>query len=154
MATTYPNAKFTGIDISPIQPSQIKPENFTFFQANLLDGLPFADDSFDFVFQRFLIASITKDKWPVVINELTRILKPGGYLEVKYIGVYVFFKSAIYVLPIRSVFNQLVEVNISHQNIGPTSTRIVNACMKPFFFITAFIFFYLSSFLCFILLYL
>ena len=95
MATTYPNAKFTGIDISPIQPSQIKPKNFIFIQGNIFDQLPFANDSFDFVFQRFLIASITKDKWPVVINELTRILKPGGYLEVKYIGVYVFFKYAI-----------------------------------------------------------
>ena len=95
MATTYPNAKFTSIDISPIQPSQIKPENFTFFQANLLDGLPFPDDSFDFVFQCLLVASISKDKWLAIINELTRILKPGGYLEVKIIGVYVFFKYTI-----------------------------------------------------------
>jgi len=83
MATTYPKAKFTGVDISPIQPSQVKPDNFTFVQANILDGLPFPDDSFDFVFQRLLVASIPKDKWPFVMKELTRILKPGGYLEVK-----------------------------------------------------------------------
>ena len=82
MATDYPRAKFTGIDISPIQPSQIKPDNFTFVQANIFDGLPFEDDTFDFVFQRLLVASIPKDKWPLIINELTRVLKPGGYLEV------------------------------------------------------------------------
>src|SRR6266542_3569371 len=82
MATNYPCAEFTGIDISPIQPSQIKPEYFTFIQANLFDGLPFTDNSFDFVFQRFLVGAIPKDKWSFVINELTRVLKPGGYLEV------------------------------------------------------------------------
>jgi len=83
MATNHPNVEFTGIDISPIQPSQIKPKDFTFIQANLFGGLPFADDSFEFVFQRLLVGAIPKNKWPFVINELTRVLKPGGYLEVK-----------------------------------------------------------------------
>ena len=83
MATNYPCAEFTGIDISPIQPSQIKPKNFTFIQGNIFEGLPFADDSFDFVFQRLLVGAIPKDKWPFVIRELIRVLKPGGYLEVK-----------------------------------------------------------------------
>ena len=82
MATNYPNAVITGIDISPIQPSQIKPKNFIFIQGNIFDGLPFADDSFDFVFQRLMVGAIPKDKWPFVIKELTRVLKPGGYLEV------------------------------------------------------------------------
>ena len=81
MAKDYSHAKFTGIDISPIQSSQDEPENFNFIQTNLLDRLPFADDTFDFVFQRLLVASIPKDKWPLIINELTRVLKPGGYLE-------------------------------------------------------------------------
>ena len=93
MATNYPNAEFTGIDISPIQSSQVKPENFTFIQANLLDGLPFEDDSFDFVFQRLFVSSIPKDKWLPVINELTRVLKPGGYLEVKNASIFRFMYS-------------------------------------------------------------
>jgi len=96
MATSYPHVEIIGIDISPIQPSQIKPENFTFIQANFFDGLPFADDSFDFVFQRLMVGAIPKDKWPLVINELTRVLKPGGYLEVVFLVLYgIFFKYAI-----------------------------------------------------------
>jgi len=83
MATNYPGAEFIGIDISPIQPLHVKPDNFNFLRVNILDGLPFEDDTFDFVFQRLLVASITADKWPFVVNELTRVLKPGGYLEVK-----------------------------------------------------------------------
>ena len=92
MATDYPEVEFVGIDISPIQPSQIKPENFNFIQANILDGLPFKDDTFDFIFQRLFAAAITKNKWPFVINELTRVLKPGGYLEVKKKKTLEFFK--------------------------------------------------------------
>ncbi len=83
MATNYSHAEFTGLDFSPIQTSKIKPENFTFIQASLLNELPFENNSFDFVFQRLLCGSISKDKWSFVINELTRVLKPGGYLEVK-----------------------------------------------------------------------
>ena len=83
MATNYPNAKITGIDVSSIQPLQVKSKNFTFIQGNIFEGLPFADDYFDFVYQRFLAPAIPKDKWPFVIRELTRVLKPGGYLEVK-----------------------------------------------------------------------
>ncbi|CAI2182741.1 7052_t:CDS:2 [Funneliformis geosporum] len=102
IATTYPKAKITGVDISPVQPSIIKPKNVTFIQADILEGLSFADETFDFVFQRFLTGSIPKDKWLSVIKELTRMLKPGGYLE-------------------------LVEFNVLSERLGPTSLKIANA---------------------------
>ncbi|GBB92054.1 hypothetical protein RclHR1_01960004 [Rhizophagus clarus] len=102
IASSFPRSKVTGIDISPIQPSGIKPKNFTFIQANLLDGLPFKDNTFDFIFQRFLIASIAVDQWPTVMNELIRILKPGGYLE-------------------------LMEFDLRPENLGPVSTRFAEA---------------------------
>ncbi|CAG8561052.1 17192_t:CDS:2 [Funneliformis caledonium] len=105
MATIYPNAKIIGVDISPVQPSGIKPKNFTFFQADITDGLPFADETFDFVFQRFLVGSIPKEKWFSVIKELTRMLKPGGYLE-------------------------LVEFDVLAESLGPTSYIFSNAYIK------------------------
>ncbi|KAF0541350.1 S-adenosyl-L-methionine-dependent methyltransferase [Gigaspora margarita] len=81
MATAYPLTNIIGLDISPHQPTQIKPKNFTFVKANVLEGLPFEDDTFDFIFQRFLVFGYSKEKWPYVINELVRVLKPGGFLE-------------------------------------------------------------------------
>lgn len=81
IATNYRNAEVVGIDMSPVQPLSIKLQNVTFVLGNILDGLPFANNSFDYVFQRLLFTAIPKDKWPYVINELTRVLKPGGYLE-------------------------------------------------------------------------
>ncbi|CAG8553018.1 16102_t:CDS:2 [Dentiscutata erythropus] len=81
MATTYPWAEIVGLDMSPHQPTQIKPKNFTFVKANVLEGIPFDDNTFDFIFQRYLVSAYSKEKWPYVINELVRVLKPGGYLE-------------------------------------------------------------------------
>ncbi|RHZ83324.1 hypothetical protein Glove_97g93 [Diversispora epigaea] len=86
MASNYPNTQFTGLDISPIQPSEIKPKNVNFVIANVLNTLPFENDTFDYIFQRLLFIALPKDSWPVVINELTRVLKPGGYLELMEIN--------------------------------------------------------------------
>ncbi len=72
---------FTGLDFAPIQPKET-PQNVHFVQANALDGLPFKDNTFDYVFQRFLVVAYPKDKWSFMISELVRVLKPGGYLEV------------------------------------------------------------------------
>ncbi|CAG8804744.1 14900_t:CDS:2, partial [Racocetra persica] len=77
----YPLAKVIGLDISSYQSTQSKPKNFEFVKANALEGLPFDDNTFDFVFQRFLISGFTKEKWPYVLNEIVRVLKPGGFLE-------------------------------------------------------------------------
>ncbi|CAG8547978.1 7742_t:CDS:2 [Racocetra fulgida] len=81
--TDYPRVSFTGIDISPIYPSEIKPCNLTFRTANILEGLPFPDNYFDFVYMRFLLTAFTEDEWQnKVIQELCRVVKPGGYLEI------------------------------------------------------------------------
>ncbi|CAG8638815.1 17625_t:CDS:2, partial [Gigaspora margarita] len=77
----YPLAKIIGLDISPHQPTHIKPKNFEFIKANAQERLPFDDNTFDFVFQRLLVAGYTNEKWSNVVNELVRVLKPGGYLE-------------------------------------------------------------------------
>ncbi|RIB06256.1 S-adenosyl-L-methionine-dependent methyltransferase [Gigaspora rosea] len=81
IATTYPNVEVIGLDISSHQPEYIKPKNFSFVKANVFEGIPFEDNTFDFVFQRFLVFGYPEDKWPNVINELVRVLKPGGFIE-------------------------------------------------------------------------
>ncbi|KAF0504391.1 S-adenosyl-L-methionine-dependent methyltransferase [Gigaspora margarita] len=81
MATTYPMVDIIGIDISQQPPTHIKPDNFTFIKANALKGLPFKDNTFDYVFQRNLLGAFTEQNWSQVINELVRVLKPGGFIE-------------------------------------------------------------------------
>ncbi|KAG9301178.1 hypothetical protein G9A89_012561 [Geosiphon pyriformis] len=82
MAKSYPHVKFYGIDISPIFPTESLPANVHFLKCNILDGLPFEDDAFDFVHQRLLSAAFTQNQWEnEVINELLRLVKPGGWVE-------------------------------------------------------------------------
>ncbi|CAG8580588.1 10049_t:CDS:2, partial [Gigaspora margarita] len=37
-----------GLDLSSHQPTYIKPKNFSFIKANVLEGIPFEDNTFDF----------------------------------------------------------------------------------------------------------
>ncbi|RHZ83715.1 hypothetical protein Glove_88g31 [Diversispora epigaea] len=81
MSTEYPRSSFTGIDMSPIFPVEIKPCNLNFQVANVLEKLPFPDNSFDFVYMRFLLTAFTEKEWIKAIQELIRVVKPGGWLE-------------------------------------------------------------------------
>ncbi|CAG8808333.1 38686_t:CDS:2, partial [Gigaspora margarita] len=44
----YPSIEVVGLDISSHQPTYIKPKNFSFIKANVLEGIPFEDNTFDF----------------------------------------------------------------------------------------------------------
>ncbi|CAG8593890.1 9251_t:CDS:2 [Ambispora leptoticha] len=83
MATNYPLSSFTGIDISATFPIEIKPQNATFIQANIFDGLTYPDSHFDFIYLRHLAVALTDEQWQkTVMIELVRILKPGGMIEI------------------------------------------------------------------------
>lgn len=81
MARTFPGARVVGLDIEPPQSGQVLAPNTCFVQANLLDGLPFADRSFDFTHQRLLVLAIPAAHWPAVVGELVRVTRPGGRVE-------------------------------------------------------------------------
>ncbi|CAG8571309.1 27036_t:CDS:2, partial [Dentiscutata erythropus] len=81
MASEYTSSSFIGIDLSPVFPSNIKPQNVQFYQMNVLDGLPFEDNSFDFIYQRFMGLALTEEQWPILLLELVRVTKPGGWIE-------------------------------------------------------------------------
>ncbi|CAG8690544.1 11912_t:CDS:2, partial [Racocetra fulgida] len=76
-----PDTSCYGVDIQSAFPTQ-KPRNVQFHTANILDGLPFDDNFFDYVHIRALAMFFTQDDWESkVVYELFRVLKPNGYLE-------------------------------------------------------------------------
>ncbi|KAG0311560.1 hypothetical protein BGZ99_010080 [Dissophora globulifera] len=81
MAHEFPNAEVYGVDISAIFPTEIKPSNCHFQLCNILDGLPFPDNYFDFIYQRLLVYALTPAQRRQVYIELQRILKPEGFLQ-------------------------------------------------------------------------
>nr|CAG8616449.1 356_t:CDS:2 [Entrophospora candida] len=80
MAEEFPKSSFIGIDIViDLNDSKKElPENLAVIRHNILDGLPFPDDTFDFVHQKHMTQSLKIDQWSFVIDELIRITKPGA----------------------------------------------------------------------------
>jgi ubiquinone/menaquinone biosynthesis C-methylase UbiE len=90
MSMSFPNANVIGIDVKPPAVDQqadssggldAQPANYSFVPGNLLEGLSFADGSFDFVHMRLLFTAIPHDRWPFVVRELARLTRPGGWVE-------------------------------------------------------------------------
>ncbi|RUS15756.1 hypothetical protein BC937DRAFT_92033 [Endogone sp. FLAS-F59071] len=80
LANTFPNSSFIGTDITNNFTSSY-PQNVQFVEADTRVGLPFPDNTFDFVYQRANVFCYNEQEWPSVISELVRVCKPGGYVE-------------------------------------------------------------------------
>ncbi|TDL25799.1 S-adenosyl-L-methionine-dependent methyltransferase [Rickenella mellea] len=89
-AKEWPNTAFVGFDIADIQPdlTQKKMEigdlhkRITWVHGNFLERLPFLDEEFEFVRIHDIGLGVPEDEWQDVIEEVARVLKPGGVLEV------------------------------------------------------------------------
>lgn len=94
LATYFPDTNVVATDIvtppEETHPSVVgqekRPQNYTFVPGNVLNGLSFADGSFDFVHMRLLIFAIPESAWPQVVNELIRVTRPGGWIELVETG--------------------------------------------------------------------
>jgi hypothetical protein len=58
-----------------------RPENYTFVQADIFAGLPFADASFAFTHMRMMYLSIPSLRWEDLVRDLVRVTRPGGWVE-------------------------------------------------------------------------
>ncbi len=102
MSSNFPLAYFTGIDISSNFP-QTTSQNLTFLQHNVIEGLPFEDNTFDYVHCRNCLLAFSTHEWTQkVIPEMIRVTKPSGFLE-------------------------HCEVDGHHVNEGPIMRKITNA---------------------------
>ncbi|KAJ2964658.1 hypothetical protein NQZ79_g542 [Umbelopsis isabellina] len=81
IAGEYPKSEVVGIDMTSMFPAEIKPVNCQFMRTNILEKLPFDDESFDFIFMRFIQMGIEEEQWDIVLEELVRVAKPGAYIE-------------------------------------------------------------------------
>ncbi|KAI0084810.1 hypothetical protein BDY19DRAFT_969281 [Irpex rosettiformis] len=86
-ARQWKDTHFVGLDIVPIQPdlyqlgtSQMA-SRITWVQANFLERLPFQDEEFDYICARRIARGVPEDKWDGLLEEITRLLRPGGSFE-------------------------------------------------------------------------
>lgn len=74
---------FHGIDLCLMFPGTIKPANTYFRQHNILEGLPFPDNTFDYLHMRLMLGCLTLDQTYKLLAEILRVLKPNGYVELR-----------------------------------------------------------------------
>ncbi|RAQ97135.1 class I SAM-dependent methyltransferase [Thermogemmatispora tikiterensis] len=86
LAQQFPQAEVIGLDLEQVKPSVSPPPNYRFVQGDILQGLPFESNSFDFVHQRLLVGAIPLAAWPGVVQELARVTAPGGWAELLEVG--------------------------------------------------------------------
>lgn len=90
MAALFPHSNVLGMDITPPStesaPGAGVPDNYAFTPGNILEGLKFADSSFDYVHMRLLLFAIPEARWPDVVRELARVTRPGGWIELVETG--------------------------------------------------------------------
>ncbi|KAI8364358.1 uncharacterized protein BYT42DRAFT_506332 [Radiomyces spectabilis] len=53
------------------------------------DGLPFEDNTFDFVQQNLSAIVYTRSDWSRMLAELIRVTKPGGYIQLMEVDYYI-----------------------------------------------------------------
>jgi SAM-dependent methyltransferase len=82
MCAIFPQAYVVGLDIDPTQRPGEKPPNYHFIRASLLDPLPFADNTFDYVHARLVMSSLPAKQVPAIMAELVWVTAPGGWLEI------------------------------------------------------------------------
>ncbi|CAI2182628.1 19202_t:CDS:2 [Funneliformis geosporum] len=118
MSTNYENSHFVGLDFQAIYPQEIKPSNLNFIEADILDGLPFSDNEFDFVHQSTMTNVLKRSQWDFVLSELIRVTKPGGYIEISE-TIYTFndygpIMQKLFNSLYSSLLKQNVDFNVIH----------------------------------------
>lgn len=115
MAADFQKPSYVGIDMLPIFPKSTFPSNVEFFQHNFLKGLPYEDNTFDFIHMQFLSYDFTESQWETfVYQELARVLKPGGWLEV--CDPELEFSNCG---PTTKKFSSAVRSNLMSKNVNP-----------------------------------
>ena len=90
IAREYPKIQCVGLDISLTQcpPEQWLPQNVTLQQWDMFqDPPPHLFGTFDIVHVRLVLLVIDKDPLPTIRN-LTKLLKPGGWIQWDEIDVF------------------------------------------------------------------
>jgi ubiquinone/menaquinone biosynthesis C-methylase UbiE len=117
MARAYPQATVMGFDINQQQleaslaegtqsGTDYLPENCVFLVGDALDVFNFPDNSFDYVVARATSAFIPVSKWPVVLAQMARVCRPGGWVELRDFGL------------VRSPHSALNELTVKFANLA------------------------------------
>ncbi|RDX50325.1 hypothetical protein OH76DRAFT_1482460 [Lentinus brumalis] len=86
-AREWKDTCFVGVDVVPLHPDLLQvgcwdlASRITWVQANFLERLPFPNEEFDYVRLVRVSRGVPEDKWDAFLEEITRVMRPGGAFE-------------------------------------------------------------------------
>ncbi|CAG8528427.1 809_t:CDS:2, partial [Ambispora leptoticha] len=124
MATDFPKSSFIGVDYVPTFPTE-KPTNVQFIVGDILEGLDFGEEEFDFINMRQMALWFSEEQYKKqVIPELTRLLKVGGWLEIS--------ESEFQAHLIGPKFKEYLVSQMAKYNRNPDVLYELEACLGQF----------------------
>lgn len=90
------------MDVVPLHPdltrvgSAALAARITWVQDNFLEGLPFPNEEFDYVHIKRIARGVPENKWDSLLEEIARVMKPGGAFEVRLSTPACFCDSHVY----------------------------------------------------------
>ncbi|RJE27057.1 hypothetical protein PHISCL_00642 [Aspergillus sclerotialis] len=82
VAEQYPDCEVIGVDISPHMQPDDMPDNLWLQVDDLNRPFTFPSNHFDLVHSRLLATGINRSRWPSYIQDIVRVLKPGGWVQI------------------------------------------------------------------------
>ncbi|CAG8656471.1 9863_t:CDS:2, partial [Dentiscutata heterogama] len=104
MSSDFQKCQFVGVDKTSQCFIVNKPKNVDFVTADINNGLPFPNESFDFIHIRHLVYDLQDKEWDSLIRESVRVLRPGGYIEI-------------------------TEMEMVTKNFGPNMAKLAKKCI-------------------------
>ncbi|PWY73582.1 S-adenosyl-L-methionine-dependent methyltransferase [Aspergillus heteromorphus CBS 117.55] len=81
VAEGYPRCEVIGVDISPHMNPEYVPGNLWLQVDDLNRTFTFPPNHFDLVHSRMLATGIDGSRWPSYIEDIRRVLRPGGWVQ-------------------------------------------------------------------------
>ncbi len=137
VAYTYSDVQVVGVDISErmityanMQAKVQQRSNASFQVMDILQPLAFPANSFDLVNARLVSTFIHRDKWPSLLKEWLRVLRPGGILRLTEVNLGMSNKPFF-----EKTFELCLRV-LHHvgMSFSPGGTHHSTIQMLPFFF--------------------
>jgi len=121
MANNHKDTIFDGFDITVTAENSSKiylPPNVNLRNGNIFSGgLPYPDETFDYVNVRSFLSWLPGDKIPFVLSEIKRVTKKGGWIELLEMDPFIKNATPYYEEHLGKIWKELCR----HQGYNPSN---------------------------------
>ncbi|KAJ2957242.1 hypothetical protein NQZ79_g7040 [Umbelopsis isabellina] len=134
VASAYPNARVIGLDVNPPSTPVTIQRNLIFKVQDIKESWDIRDNSVDFLFQRDMNNVLLQSDWKHILQEIYRVVRPGGVIELLEQGklglhhimqdFLLFSLFLCWTHPKEWIAHKIrFTTDLSHHNAGPTIHR-------------------------------